>query len=455
MWPTLSHPTYFANTPYYNSHIEPDINDEPHVYRDAGGQDNATIEGYTAQVAGGGTQLYGGVHLRFPPRDFALKSFNEGRSDLQADPNGDIQREARDWPISYADLEPYYSEVETKVGLNGTTEHQLKPFSENALQPPLDPNPISAYARAGMVALGQQYPDGEQPVQPYRTPLAVITQDHAPSGRTVPQDPSTIKSGYVNRYGDPLGLKSSTWVSLLQPIRDRDNLEVWGNCTVTYLECDGDRVHRLRCRDPSGREQALALAAHTCVVVACSGIESVRLLKLSAQADAAFAQRIDGNGLLGKYFLTHCFGGAETIVVGDSKQPQHFDKSISLDSDWTTGCFATDAFLRDRGLWAGAAVYNNTSDQALPVDLGRKHGSSDLDTVWQAFVEDTSLVGDRLVAFLDRNFGTRLSVSFMGNQLPLASSRGRNRAALLPLGGCLPDRDLGDLGAACQQGPRF
>jgi choline dehydrogenase-like flavoprotein len=49
---------------YYSSHVEPDLNDEPHVYKNADGSgDRATIEGYTAQVVGGGTQLYGGVSL--------------------------------------------------------------------------------------------------------------------------------------------------------------------------------------------------------------------------------------------------------------------------------------------------------------------------------------------------------------------------------------------------------
>jgi hypothetical protein len=52
----------------------------------------------------------------------------------------------------------------------------------------------------------------------YRTPLAVITADHAPSGRTVPADRDSIKTAFVNRYGDPLGLKSNTWVSLLSPL---------------------------------------------------------------------------------------------------------------------------------------------------------------------------------------------------------------------------------------------
>ncbi|HZA17467.1 MAG TPA: hypothetical protein VE645_11355 [Pseudonocardiaceae bacterium] len=79
---------------FYSSHVEPDLNDEPHVYEGDDGLDRATIEGYTAQVVGGGTQLYGGVSLRFTPDDFRLASFNEGRTDLRDDPTGDVQREA-------------------------------------------------------------------------------------------------------------------------------------------------------------------------------------------------------------------------------------------------------------------------------------------------------------------------------------------------------------------------
>src|SRR5256885_8073243 len=76
---------------YYSSHVEPDVNDEPHVYLGADGKQRATIEGYTAQVVGGGTQLYGGVSLRFTSTDMKLASFNAGRTDLQQDPNGDVE----------------------------------------------------------------------------------------------------------------------------------------------------------------------------------------------------------------------------------------------------------------------------------------------------------------------------------------------------------------------------
>src|SRR3984957_1131307 len=131
---------------YYSSHVEPDLNDEPHIYRDVDNSDKATIEGYTAQVVGGGTQLYGGVSFRFSPLDFSLATFNTGRTDIQADPKGDVIREARNWPITYDDMEPYYPKTEELVGINGENKNQQKPFPRSVYQPPLAPNPISEYA---------------------------------------------------------------------------------------------------------------------------------------------------------------------------------------------------------------------------------------------------------------------------------------------------------------------
>ena len=225
---------------YYSSHIEPDLNDEPHIYYDPrDGIERATIEGYTAQVVGGGTQLYGGVSLRFTPDDFRLKSFNEGRTDLRADPNSDVRREARDWPITYDELERYYCQAEKLVGINGTRANQLKPASEEHYQRPLEPNPISHFVEIGMDALGMPR---------YRTPLAVITEDHSASGRKA----ANARTAFVNRYGDPLGLKSNTWVSLLSPIKDLPNFELRANCVVTHLECEGSRITRVHYRDAGG-----------------------------------------------------------------------------------------------------------------------------------------------------------------------------------------------------------
>ncbi|HEY7774129.1 MAG TPA: GMC oxidoreductase, partial [Marinagarivorans sp.] len=273
------------------------------------------------------------------------------------------------------------------------------------------PNPISQYAFDGMIELGQRL--GSQ-IQPYRTPLAVITQDHAPSGRSVPSDPESAKTSFVNRFGDPLGLKSNTWVSLLKPIKDDVNFEIRCNCTVTRLQTQGDTINNVFYLDPAGVERSVS---GKLVVVACSAIESIRLLKLSASLQGEFDARINQNPLLGKYFLTHCFGGARALM------PERFDKSKALDADWATDACAIDDFLDANGLWAGAAIYNNTSDQALPISLFRTHGSRDLDTLWKGFADNTSIRGDNFVQFLDDEFGRGLSVSFMANQVPQFDNR--------------------------------
>ncbi|MFN7899828.1 MAG: GMC oxidoreductase [Synechococcaceae cyanobacterium] len=393
---------------YYSSHIEPDLNDEPHIYRNEKNEDRATIEGYTAQAVGGGTQLYGGVSLRFTETDLRLGSFNASRTNLPSDPENLIPREARDWPYRYDELEPYYCLAEELIGLNGTATHQQKPFSRDVYQPPLEANAISSYARDGMESLAKSLRPND-PVLPYRTPLAVITQDHAPSGRKVPDDPSRLKTSYVNRYGCPLGAKSNTWVALLSPISKQPNFELRPNCTVTHLVAAGSSVKDVHYLDPLGNER---VARGKLIVVACSAIESIRLLKLSATQDAAFDQKINHNGLLGSYFLTHCFGGASALM------PTRHDKSIALDADWATDCCATDDFLLSKGLWAGGAIYNNTSDRALPISLARTHQSQDLDTLWKGFIGDASLSEGGLADFITDSMGRGLSISFMANQVP-------------------------------------
>jgi choline dehydrogenase-like flavoprotein len=400
---------------FYTSHLEPDLNDEPHVFTGQQRPDvstevegpKITVEGYTAQVVGGGTQLYGAVSLRFAENDFRLRSFNDGRQ-IQRDPRGDALRHVVDWPFAYKVLEPCYAKTEKLIGINGTVAGQGKPFaSGDEYQKPLDPNPISDFARAGMQRLG---------FQTYRTPLAVITEDHKPSGRKA----GFPKVGYVNRYGDPLGYKSNTWVTLLRPtMQEGKDLELRSNCVVTHLSSSGRRVSEVHYRDPSGRPRSVR---GKIVVVACSAIESVRLIMLSAEEDRggfANAVRFERDGsLLGRFFLTHCFGGAEVAI------PRHrYDKSVSLDSDYATDACARTEFLDEHGLWAGGAIYNNTSDQSLPVTLARTDGSTDLDFFWGGFQGADWKRGDRIIDWLDADFGTRLSVSFMANQIPQLENR--------------------------------
>jgi choline dehydrogenase-like flavoprotein len=433
-----------ANTgdSFYPSHVEPDLNDEPHLFSSkVEDKPVVTVEGYTAQVVGGGTQLYGAVSLRFAPDDFRLRSVNrEPGRELAGDSQGTALDSVRDWPYSYADLEPYYTKAEKLIGINGSRAGQLKPIhipdgEGDPYQEPLQANPVSKFALEGMTKLG---------FRSYRTPLAVITQDHEPSGRKIPRDPQTgvpqpevAKTSYINRYGDPLGFKSNTWVALLRPTLKEygDALTLRCNSVVTHLKASGRRIEEVHYRDSSGRAQSVR--AKKRVIVACSAIESVRLLMISAEEDRAGLGSLlrygENNSQLGRYFLTHCFGGAEVAIpagkyLTDSGgkltrqwaefPERRFDKSRSLDSDYATDAPSHPDFITANKLWAGAAIYNNTSDQALPIALARTHGSTDLDALWLGFQHFTDLYGDRMLDWFRTDFGTRTSVSFMANQIP-------------------------------------
>ena len=56
---------------------------------------------------GGNTKMYGACIMRYRPRDFEAVEHHEGVSPA--------------WPVSYADLEPYYSRAEAMMGVRGLT----------------------------------------------------------------------------------------------------------------------------------------------------------------------------------------------------------------------------------------------------------------------------------------------------------------------------------------------
>jgi choline dehydrogenase-like flavoprotein len=66
-----------------------------------------TFQWWRARMLGGRTNHWGRISLRFGPDDFKRKGI-DGLSD--------------DWPISYADLKPYYDKIDRLIGIFGTNE---------------------------------------------------------------------------------------------------------------------------------------------------------------------------------------------------------------------------------------------------------------------------------------------------------------------------------------------
>src|SRR5271157_3617968 len=66
--------------------------------------------------AGGGTVHYGSVSWRFHEDDFRARSHTIERYGAAAIPQ---DSSLADWPLSYADLEPYYDRAEYELGVSG------------------------------------------------------------------------------------------------------------------------------------------------------------------------------------------------------------------------------------------------------------------------------------------------------------------------------------------------
>lgn len=118
---------------------------------------DAALRLYMGGVLGGGTAVYGGVMLR-PSSD----DFHPGRHYARR-----LPRELWDWPITYADLQPYYDDAESLYRLTGTDGdgyQPLHPPRRNVISDSLPLAPINERLRARTRACG---------LRPFRLPLAI------------------------------------------------------------------------------------------------------------------------------------------------------------------------------------------------------------------------------------------------------------------------------------------
>ena len=244
------------------------------------------IANYNA--VGGGTILYSGHFPRFHPSDFKVKTL-DGVAD--------------DWPISYNDLEPYFSLNDSMMGVSGLTGDTAYPLIEGLL-PPLPLGHAGEVMAMGFNKLGWHW---------WPSYSAIITKRYR--GRE-----PCINVGPCN-LGCPQGAKSSVdityWPAAIKngvilktnsrvcKIITNSNKRVTG---VTYF--DGDGILR--------RQEAKI------VILACNGVGTPRLLLNSANE---FAPNGLGNssGLVGKNLMLHPLGYVEGLFskpLGSHLGPQ-------------------------------------------------------------------------------------------------------------------------------------
>ncbi|MCC6792344.1 MAG: GMC family oxidoreductase [Thermomicrobiales bacterium] len=206
------------------------------------------VSNYERQV-GGTTWHWLGTSVRLIPSDFAMKStFGVGV----------------DWPIGYAELEPWYQAAEQMIGVAGKDEEEnLAPRSGPYPMPPIPLTYSDKQFATAVTGLG-------------------LTVTHTPQARV------SVVEGFNKRpqcCGSsfcipmcPIGAKYDATVHV--DLAAEAGAQVLPNSVVHRLEHDAEgKITRLTYRQPDGTDVSLTARAF---VVAAHAIETPKVLLMSA-----------------------------------------------------------------------------------------------------------------------------------------------------------------------------
>ncbi|NOK15623.1 GMC oxidoreductase [Corallococcus carmarthensis] len=226
------------------------------------------------KYVGGSSKLYGAALYRMREIDFRATATETGESSA--------------WPISYADLEPYYAQAERLYGVRGSPEGDPS-------EPP----------RSG------PFPHGPIPHEPYIAevveriraqglPVAYIPKavDHGPGGRCVLC--ATCDGYYCQRDA-----KLDAEVAVLRPalLTGRVQLLTRARCLKVLTTPDGRSATGILLEHEGARHEV-----HAGVVAVCAGVTQTPLI-LWRSRNGAHPQGIgNATGCLGRYLAGHTAG---------------------------------------------------------------------------------------------------------------------------------------------------
>jgi choline dehydrogenase-like flavoprotein len=212
-----------------------------------------------------------------------------------------------DWPIRYADLEPYYTKVDWEIGVSGVPGPFDPPRSRPYPMPPLPVKSSGVLLERGASALGLH-------AQP--APMAILSQPY--DGRN-----ACGHCGYCMAFGCEFGAKSSTLVTMIPRAVATGNCEVRPDSTVFRIETDAaGRATGVLYWDANGTELRQRASA---VILAANGAETPRLLLMSESS--RFPDGLaNHSGNVGR----HLMWNGQTAAFGRFEHPLNEYKSVQV-----------------------------------------------------------------------------------------------------------------------------
>jgi choline dehydrogenase-like flavoprotein len=237
-----------------------------------------------ARVVGGSSTHFNANFWRFHEIDFIE------RSKLGAIEGADLV----DWPITYAELEPYYTMVEWEVGVSGLAgSNPNDPWRSKPY--PMPPLPVKASGvlfERGARKLG---------LHPYPSPMAI-------NSVTYRDRPACAQCGLCGGFSCEVMAKSSSVWTVIPEAEATGRCEVRSDSYVFRIGMNpAGRATGVHYFDLDRKEQFQKARA---VVVCANGSETPKLL-LNSETNAFPDGLANSSGAVGRYLMFNKGGGAQ------------------------------------------------------------------------------------------------------------------------------------------------
>lgn len=275
------------------------LNKTPYTWRQKASEEAKEGNGqvWAASLVGGSSVHMTANFWRFHPIDF-----NE-RTVLGAIPGAALA----DWPITYDELEPYYTKVDWEVGVSGVPGPQDPRRSRGYPVPPLPVKSSGVLLERAAKQLG---------LNPFPAPMAILSQPL--NGR-----PACQNCGFCMGFGCEYNAKSSTLASVIPVAEATGRCEIRPLSSVRAVAVDaGGRATGVIYFDANGVEQRQRAKA---VVLSANGVETPRLLLMSDTT--RFPNGLaNSSGMVGQHLMFN--GGA--ITQGEYEHPLNEHKGAEV-----------------------------------------------------------------------------------------------------------------------------
>jgi choline dehydrogenase-like flavoprotein len=264
-------------------------------WRDARGK---PLHPHTNYWVGGNTKFYGAALFRLRREDFGELRHHGGVSPA--------------WPVSYDDMEPYYTEAERLYQVHG--ERGVDPTEPTASAPYPHPavshEPRLQQLHEDWAALGHR---------PFHVPLGIMLDER--NRLTSP----CIRCATCDGHPCLVRAKSDAEVICVRPALDHPNVTLLTDAYVSRLETSptGRAVSRVHVRRGGNEESYTA----DIVVASCGAINSAALLLRSAN-DKHQRGLANSSDMVGRHYMGHV--NSVLMAISKCPNPTIFQKTLAL-----------------------------------------------------------------------------------------------------------------------------